>query len=362
MRDDGNTLVPQPHLDLDPKKMWTLDEARGNTLQSPNVLLNEMSPEERETHVAEYKAAAPRAGRRRPDGDGQTGRHGGHAHRPARAGRHRVRGRRGRDRPQRRVPAGPHAHARLQGGPVRGVQVVPARRRGRPRPLLHVRAARLRGAGGLDAAVPRPRAHRPRGRARSTTTRRCCAAACRCAGADAGGGGRASSRTTSAAWCSSSRTGELEFHPGQYVDISIPGDGRRPSLVLDGQPAVRRGPAGVHDQALPGRALLAACSPTARSRAATSSSSRALRRVHAARPVAAAAAVHRRRGGHGADPLPAAGARRAGLERDAVYYYGARTEADLFHLDELEALASSCPTFRFVPALSEEEAGTGRPG
>ena len=28
VRDDGHTLVPQPHLNLDPKKMWTLDEAR----------------------------------------------------------------------------------------------------------------------------------------------------------------------------------------------------------------------------------------------------------------------------------------------------------------------------------------------
>ena len=62
VRDDGKTLVPQPHLDLDPKKMWTLDEVRGATLQSPNILLNEMSPEEREKYVATYKAGGP-AGR-----------------------------------------------------------------------------------------------------------------------------------------------------------------------------------------------------------------------------------------------------------------------------------------------------------
>jgi propane monooxygenase reductase subunit len=37
-----------------------------------------------------------------------------------------------------------------------------------------------------------------------------------------------------------------------------------------------------------------------------------------------------------------------GSERDAIYYYGARTEADLFHLDEIGALPA-----RFVPALSE---------
>ena len=62
VREDGKTLIPQPHLDLDPKKMWTLDEARGNTLQSPNILLNEMSAEDREAYVAKYKRGGP-AGR-----------------------------------------------------------------------------------------------------------------------------------------------------------------------------------------------------------------------------------------------------------------------------------------------------------
>jgi propane 2-monooxygenase large subunit len=62
VRDDGHTLIQQPHLSLDPKEMWTLDECRGITLQSPNVLLNEMSPEEREAHIAEYRRGGP-AGR-----------------------------------------------------------------------------------------------------------------------------------------------------------------------------------------------------------------------------------------------------------------------------------------------------------
>ena len=39
-------------------------------------------------------------------------------------------------------------------------------------------------------------------------------------------------------------------------------------------------------------------------------------------------------------------------EREAIYYYGARTEADLFHLDEIGALPA-----RFVPALSEDTNG-----
>jgi propane monooxygenase large subunit len=57
VRDDGRTLIPQPHLDLDdPKKLWTLDDVRGITFASPNVTLNEMSDEEREAHIAAYKA------------------------------------------------------------------------------------------------------------------------------------------------------------------------------------------------------------------------------------------------------------------------------------------------------------------
>ena len=60
VRDDGTRSIPQPHLDLDPKKMWTLDEVRGITLNSPNVLLNEMSPEEREKHVAQLQGRRPR--------------------------------------------------------------------------------------------------------------------------------------------------------------------------------------------------------------------------------------------------------------------------------------------------------------
>ena len=56
VRDDGHTLIPQPHLNLDPKEMWTLDEVKGITLNSPNVLLNEMSDADREAHVAAYRA------------------------------------------------------------------------------------------------------------------------------------------------------------------------------------------------------------------------------------------------------------------------------------------------------------------
>ena len=44
-------------------------------------------------------------------------------------------------------------------------------------------------------------------------------------------------------------------------------------------------------------------------------------------------------------------------ERPAAYYYGARTEEDLFQLEELNELAQRLPDFTFVPALSEDSDG-----
>ena len=67
VRDDGKTMVAQPHLDLgDQKKMWTLDHMRRMPpLLSPNVIVNEMSPEEREAFHANYIRGGP-AGRPAP--------------------------------------------------------------------------------------------------------------------------------------------------------------------------------------------------------------------------------------------------------------------------------------------------------
>jgi propane monooxygenase reductase component len=44
-----------------------------------------------------------------------------------------------------------------------------------------------------------------------------------------------------------------------------------------------------------------------------------------------------------------------GIDRKAVYYYGARRREDLCFEDELRALEQALPDFRYVPALSEEE-------
>jgi propane monooxygenase reductase subunit len=44
-----------------------------------------------------------------------------------------------------------------------------------------------------------------------------------------------------------------------------------------------------------------------------------------------------------------------GIARKAVYYYGARRRGDLCFEDELRALERALPSFRYVPALSEDE-------
>jgi propane monooxygenase reductase subunit len=51
-----------------------------------------------------------------------------------------------------------------------------------------------------------------------------------------------------------------------------------------------------------------------------------------------------------------------GTTRPATFYYGARTQDDLFALDELERLEGELPQLRFVPALSETDASSGWDG
>jgi propane monooxygenase reductase subunit len=48
-----------------------------------------------------------------------------------------------------------------------------------------------------------------------------------------------------------------------------------------------------------------------------------------------------------------------GHTRPATFYYGARTQQDLFALEELERLTRELPEVTFVPALSDVEDGDG---
>ena len=148
-----------------------------------------------------------------------------------------------------------------------------------------------------------------------------------------------------------SPTEPLEFKPGQYVDITIPGteDEHRSFSMANTDPDDAR----VHDQALRGRhfsGLLEDGADQARRRARRH---RALRGLHAAAQLAAAAAVHRRRRRHGADPLaPAAhaGDREPRARRPTTTARAPRPTC------------SSSRSWRtlpcgFVPALSEDSNG-----
>ena len=46
----------------------------------------------------------------------------------------------------------------------------------------------------------------------------------------------------------------------------------------------------------------------------------------------------------------------SGEQRPVRFFYGARTRADLFYLDEIAAIAAKLTDFKFIPALSHAEA------
>jgi propane monooxygenase reductase component len=147
----------------------------------------------------------------------------------------------------------------------------------------------------------------------------------------------------------------LEFHPGQYVDIHIPGaDGHHRSFSMANLPSD------------PGRLeFMIKLYPDGRFSGLLGTGEIAegteleltgpygvftLRDQSPRRIVFIG-------GGAGMAPILCLlrSLAERDLERDVVYYYGARTEADLFHREELEALAAQLPSFRFVPALSHAE-------
>ena len=53
---------------------------------------------------------------------------------------------------------------------------------------------------------------------------------------------------------------------------------------------------------------------------------------------------------------------QSGEQRPVLFFYGARTRRDLFHLDQLAALTAAHPGIRFIPALSHSEPGDGWDG
>jgi propane monooxygenase reductase subunit len=151
----------------------------------------------------------------------------------------------------------------------------------------------------------------------------------------------------------------LRFHPGQYVDISIPGTEEHRSFsmantsVVDGvlEFIIKRYPGGKFSGLLEG--ALSAGDPLS----VTGPYGAFTLRVSSDRRLVFVG------GGAGMSPILSLLQQMAdsGNEREAVYYYGARTERDLFHLEQMAELARQLPNFTFVPCLSES-APEGWPG
>jgi propane monooxygenase reductase subunit len=154
---------------------------------------------------------------------------------------------------------------------------------------------------------------------------------------------------------------EFEFHPGQYVDIQIPGtDGEHRSFSMANLPSdggrlefmIKLYPDG-HFSGLLEDGTIAVGDEVQ----VTGPYGVFTLRDRAERRLLFIG------GGAGMAPILCLlrSLAERGVARDATYYYGARRESDLFHLEELEALAAQVPGLRFVPALSED-AWTGETG
>jgi propane monooxygenase reductase component len=144
----------------------------------------------------------------------------------------------------------------------------------------------------------------------------------------------------------------MPFHPGQYVDIRIPGTSEHRSFSMANAPAggrlefmIKLYPGGRFSGLLADGELLVGDELEVKGPYGVFT----LR--DSERPLVFI--------GGGAGMAPILSLLRAmaqeGVARPAVYYYGAREQEDLFHLDHLAELTATLPGFRFVPALSHAE-------
>jgi propane monooxygenase reductase subunit len=147
--------------------------------------------------------------------------------------------------------------------------------------------------------------------------------------------------------------GEMPFRSGQYVDIGIPGTDESRSFSMANLPSddgrlefmIKLYPGGVFSSLLADGALQVGDELDVTGPYGVFT----LRDTD--RPILFIG------GGAGMAPILSLLRSMAeqGIARPAVYYYGAREEEDLFHLEELTELQTMLPGFRFVPALSETD-------
>jgi propane monooxygenase reductase subunit len=157
----------------------------------------------------------------------------------------------------------------------------------------------------------------------------------------------------------------MRFWAGQYVDITIPGSGITRSFSMANAPAeggsntlqfiIKMYPQGAFSARLdgglnPGDPLMV-----------KGPYGTCFHREGRSGPLVLIG------GGSGMSPLWSILQDHAarGDQRPVRFFYGARTRADLFHLEEFAAFTASLPDFRFIPALSHatpEEAWDGEGG
>lgn len=146
---------------------------------------------------------------------------------------------------------------------------------------------------------------------------------------------------------------EFKFHPGQYVDIEVPGSEEHRSFSMANLPRsrdarlefiIKRYPGGRFSGLLENG--LAVGDPLN----VTGPYGTFTLRVDSDRKLVFVG------GGAGMAPILSVLRQIAAKEefdREVVFYYGARTSADLFGLDEIRDLGSRIERFSFVPCLSE---------
>jgi propane monooxygenase reductase subunit len=143
---------------------------------------------------------------------------------------------------------------------------------------------------------------------------------------------------------------DLEYKPGQYVDIKIPGSDEVRSFSMANVPGnklefmIKVYPDGKFSSLLAEGGI-----EEGQQLEVTGPFGVFTLRKNSDRPLVFIG------GGAGMAPILALLRAMAekGSERKAVYYYGARGPKDLFHLEELAELERRLPNFTFVPALSE---------
>ena len=148
----------------------------------------------------------------------------------------------------------------------------------------------------------------------------------------------------------------LRFWAGQYVDITIPGNGTDPAITrsfsMANAPAngtrldfiIKKYQQGAFSAKLDDGSLVVGASLTVKGPYGT-----CFRRENRPGPMVLVG------GGSGMSPLLSilSDHARSGEQRPVRFFYGARNRRDLFHIEEIATLAEGLGDFSFIPALSE---------